>query len=258
MCIRDRDIRDPDFPRAQYRAEITYLDSELASLLNHPRVAAGHVAFTSDHGEILNDMGMYFNHSLSVPSTLHVPLILAGPGINKASTDAPVEHLGLGRTLLDLAGLGRIAFPGKNLLLSVESPLSSEKPRFSMGSNGDHAAITQGPWHLMLFLRKHRGFLREPRIRHQVELYNFESDPRLDRDLSQKHPELAFQLRESLVQWLGESQSLNLRSEGALNPKALAELASLGYAHVDAAPSSKPWIDPKCDCHPCSAWHSMR
>ena len=73
--------RDPEYPLAQYRAEIAYLDEELGGLLALPRVNAGHVAFTSDHGEILNDMGIYFNHSLSVPSTLHVPLILAGPDV---------------------------------------------------------------------------------------------------------------------------------------------------------------------------------
>ncbi len=250
--------KDPEYPLAQYRAEISYLDSELAKLFALPRVQGGHVAFTSDHGEILNALGTWFNHGLSVPDTLHVPLILAGPDVPTARVEGPVEHVNLGRTLLDLAGLARVEFPGRNLLEFIEDSGNDQTERFAMGSNGQHASVTRGPHHLVLSLRKHQGFLRTGREEHQVELYDHIADPRLDNDLVEAKPELAAELRSSLVEWLGEALPGGLAIMGAATPEQMAELAALGYSQAEEVAQDAAWIEPDCSCVHCTHWRSVR
>lgn len=248
---------DPEYPLAQYRAEISYLDSELAKLFALPRVQGGHVAFTSDHGEILNALGTWFNHGLSVPDTLHVPLILAGPDVPTVRVESPVEHLNLGRTLLDLAGLARVEFPGRNLLEFIEDGGSDETDRFAMGSNGQHAAVTRGPHHLVLSLKSHQGFLRTSREEHQVELYDRIADPRLENDLVEAKPELAAELRSVLVEWLGEALPGGLAIMGAATPEQMAELAALGYSQAEEVAQDAAWIEPDCGCAHCTHWRSV-
>lgn len=63
------------------------------------------VIFCSDHGEMLGDHGRWFK---SVPheGSVHVPLIVAGPGVPGGVTrDEPVELIDLAATCLEAAGL---------------------------------------------------------------------------------------------------------------------------------------------------------
>lgn len=247
-------VRDLEFPMAQYRAEITYLDGQLGRLFSLPRLQQAHVAFTADHGEIQAGLGTWFNHGLPVPDTLHVPLILVGPDVPQARAEAPVVHLDLGRTLLDLAGLGRVDFPGVNLLTNLDASANDEQARFAMGSNGQHASITRGPWHLLLSLRDHQGFLPLPRTAHQIELYDWRADPRLEIDLVKSQAELARELRAELVRWLAEAMPGGLSVLGATTSEALAELAALGYATDIEVSTKAAWIELDCDCEHCSHW----
>ncbi len=61
------------------------------------------VVFTSDHGEMLGERGMWFKKTLFEPA-LSVPLILAGPGIPRGRVETPVSLMDLLPTLADLAG----------------------------------------------------------------------------------------------------------------------------------------------------------
>jgi choline-sulfatase len=63
------------------------------------------IVFSSDHGEMLGDHGLWGKIVPYHPSAC-VPLIVAGPGIQKGATsNALIDHLDLAATFLDFAGI---------------------------------------------------------------------------------------------------------------------------------------------------------
>jgi len=67
------------------------------------------VVFTSDHGEMLGDHGIYYKGPYCYDPAVRVPLIIAGPPAVKSGvrSQALVELVDLAPTLLDAAGLDR-------------------------------------------------------------------------------------------------------------------------------------------------------
>ncbi len=81
-------LRDPEWVRAQYRGEVSYLDGELGRLLESPRFAQGIIAVTGDHGESLGEHAIWWDHKGLYPNCLRVPLILAWPGCARPASRA--------------------------------------------------------------------------------------------------------------------------------------------------------------------------
>jgi choline-sulfatase len=95
--------------RRQYAAEIELIDDWVGRILDavEGRRASERtfVVFTSDHGEMLGDHGIY-TKSVAYEGAIHVPLIVAGPGIEGGRTsDALVELIDVNPTLCELAGV---------------------------------------------------------------------------------------------------------------------------------------------------------
>jgi arylsulfatase A-like enzyme len=63
------------------------------------------VTFTSDHGEFLGDHGLLRKGPPPYCQLLHVPFVLAGPGINPIVSEALTSHVDLKATILDLLGV---------------------------------------------------------------------------------------------------------------------------------------------------------
>ncbi|TDJ66873.1 MAG: hypothetical protein E2O39_15705 [Planctomycetota bacterium] len=248
-------VRDIEYLLAQYRAEISYIDEQLGRVLDHPRFRESVVAVTADHGEVLQKDGSYFNHAGLFPDTLHIPLILAWPGApSGARVSAPVVQTDLGRTLLDLAGMAAVDFPGRNLLADLEGGPPPE-PRYALAANSNSASIMIGDWFLVLHLRDHGLPLRVPRLRHSVDLYRLSTDPECLRNVAEEAPETARQLRARLVEWLGQSSPTGLATAASVSSRAMSELAALGYATgEEEVRAEDAWIDPACGCVFCSVF----
>ena len=241
-------LRDVEFPKAQYRAEVTYLDGALGKLVELPRVRDGLIAFTSDHGEILEKAGTYFNHGELFPDTLHVPLILSGGALPEEFRarrfQGPISQLGLPRTLLDLSDLGHLDFPGDNLLAQVEAGDGAEA-LFALSAHGKSASIRSEGWFLVLHLADHHSTLPEPRKQHQIELFDLNGDPDCLVDRSAQEPQRAAALRGRLVAWLQAADMSGLSRPRTSTAQELEELAALGYATAEETLSeSKPWYTP--------------
>ncbi len=248
-------VRDLEYLVASYKAEISYLDGRLRELFVEPRLRSATVAFTADHGESLTAHGVYFDHRELYPDTLRVPLILAGPGVPAGLlVDRAVQNLDVGRTLLDLAGLAAVEFPGEDLL--DVAPESGEVPRFAMSANAYSAAVQAGRWFAVLHIRNRPEHGREGVARrplHDFELYDLEADPGCKRDLASEQHEQAGKVRRLLVDWLvGASKQPWLASAAAPDPEVVAQLAELGFATDDEGPEpSSAWFDPECRCEEC-------
>jgi choline-sulfatase len=94
--------------RAAYFGMITELDEYLGQLLDELDKLNMRentlVIYTSDHGEMLGEHGMWFKNNL-LENAARVPLIVAGPGFGPGQMiDTPVSHADLTPTLLEVAG----------------------------------------------------------------------------------------------------------------------------------------------------------
>ncbi|RKY19574.1 MAG: hypothetical protein DRQ55_10310 [Planctomycetota bacterium] len=217
-------LRHLEWGRLQYRNLVSYLDHALARVLQSAPFGDGLVALVGDHGESLGEHGLWFVHAELYRDTLHVPLLLAGPGVERGLLDdRPVSHLDLGRTLLDLSGLEAATFPGTSLL----SPAWRRGPRPGLSSLASSACWSEDGWHLILHLRAHGGFAR-----HQVELFELSTDKRCLHDLVDQEPQRAAALRRKLVAWLAAAPSRADPGADAVDPELLADLEALGYVET--------------------------
>jgi len=243
-------VRDADYIRALYRGEIAHQEHELLRLLEHPRVKQGIVALTGDHGEVLGRHGIWWAHKDVYPDTLHVPLALAWPGAPAGTRfEAPVQNSDLGRTLLDLAGLERAPFPGRNLArLEV-----SNAPRFALSGARTAASITADGWHLVLQLvLSDEPEQKTHRALHQFELFRLVDDPTCERDLANDEPARAKQLHSQLVTWLAGWKGERFAAFKRTDAATVANLAQLGYAsNTEASDAGAPLFDAKCACEWC-------
>ena len=95
--------------RRQYCAATELIDAQIGQILDalerRGQLDDTYIVFSSDHGEMLGDHGLY-TKSAAYEASLRVPLIIAGPGIRGGrSSDALCELIDLNATICDLAGL---------------------------------------------------------------------------------------------------------------------------------------------------------
>jgi choline-sulfatase len=117
--------------RRGYFANISYIDDKLGELLQvltDTRMLDDTViVFTSDHGDMLGERGLWFKMNFFEGSA-RVPLMIAGPGIARALISEPVSTLDINPTLGALAGIDLTEIApwtdGENLL-----PIATGSPR---------------------------------------------------------------------------------------------------------------------------------
>ena len=249
-------VRDLRWLLAQYRGEVSYLDHELGRLLEVPRISEAVLAVTADHGECLGAQGMYWGHVSVYPDTLHVPLILSWPGAPAGRRIREgVSHVDLGRTLLDLEGLGETPFPGRDLSgPSTAGGPWEVRPRFAISSLGHAASVTVERWHLVLHLRRYarnRLLNKDFFESHRVELYDLKGDPGCQRDLVEAELDRARSMRALLIEFISKSPEGGFRRKGVHSDELQAELAALGYAADEGATAAGELFDVDCRCEHC-------
>lgn len=224
-------------PGRPYDGEITFVDAEigrlLASLAQRPDAL---VIVVSDHGEGLDEHGEPEHGFLLYQSTLHVPVIVWGRGIEAGIVrDDPVSLVDLEPSVAAWTNLapsdgvrqGRVlafdATPAPPTALYAETFRTLVSYQWS-----ELRALRQGRWKL----------IHGPRD----EFYDLVSDPRERADLGALHP-AAGPLREEMESIVrGDPPAAVLRSWTAEDEGRRELLESLGY--VGAGPAS---ADPPAD-----------
>ena len=198
-------LTDVEFPKAQYDAEIAYVDTALRHvwewLAQLPGGQDTAIIVTSDHGEELDEHRMWFDHHGLYETNLHVPLILQHPerlsgGLKLGGL---TRHVDVAPTILDLAGLGEVAaeqgMMGTSLLPLVDGQ--------SHAGTTDEVYITENAW------MKKRGFRTtrykffeslhdELHHRPPFELYDLLADPGEQRNLADELPDLVREFKAKL------------------------------------------------------------
>lgn len=107
---RNFDITATDIARARrgYFANISYIDDKIAEILDvleATRQADNTIIiFTSDHGDMLGDRGLWFKMSF-FDGSARVPMMICAPGLGAGCVDEPVSTLDLLPTLCEFAGV---------------------------------------------------------------------------------------------------------------------------------------------------------
>jgi arylsulfatase A-like enzyme len=117
------DFGDGDYER--YLSEVRWIDAQLerlmAALVELGIEGETAVVFTGDHGEEFGEHGGEYHGDL-YREDLHVPLLVAGPGIGARRLEAPVGLIDVAPTILELLGIEiPEAFDGDSLLPWIET-----------------------------------------------------------------------------------------------------------------------------------------
>jgi len=161
-----------------YDLEIAYtdywIDRLLEGLETHVGLEDTLIVFTSDHGESLGDHGESYHTLFIYDSTVHVPLILTGPGIPEGQrVTEVVSSVDLFSTVLGLLG---IEPPPSNSRILPGLPISPESATVDRVAYSDSMTppLRYG-WHSLEAVRTDEWFyIRAP----DEELYHFDGrDP---------------------------------------------------------------------------------
>jgi arylsulfatase A-like enzyme/tetratricopeptide (TPR) repeat protein len=207
------------FPGKPYLGEVAYMDAELGRLVQaFETQASGPVAIVlvGDHGEGLGEHGEALHGNLLYQSTMHVPLVVAGPGVAAGVTDAAVSTRRVFHTILDFARLDAAQSLGgadtEVVLGEAMKPFLNYgwQPQ-TMAVEGAHKSILAG----------------------RIEMYDVVADPGENHDIADEasRPLVPAALRDYPAPSPGAA-----RAPDALDADARRTLASLGYVSAGAAP----------------------
>lgn len=218
---------DPPEPyRTRYRAhpylgEIAAMDGQLGRLVSaFEHATAGSptaIVVVADHGEGLGEHGEQQHGDLLYQGTMHVPLVLVGPGIQPGVNDEPVSTRRVYYTILDWAGLGS----AHSLRGSDHDVVLGEamKPFLEYGWQPQVMAVGG----------KYKAILAG-----KVETYDLSTDPKETHNLG-SGVALPPGVRKALEDYPVPSPAAE-HAANTLDPDAARRLASLGYVSAGAAP----------------------
>lgn len=169
-------IRDA---RRGYFANISYIDTEIGrilAVLDATGMAEETViVFTSDHGDMLGNRGLWFKMGFHEGSA-RVPLLFAGPGIAPRRIATPVSALDIAPTLTALAGAPAFPCDGVDLSPSLRGGTFERGPvpmeYAAEGSVAPLVCLREGRYKLVLCAA-------DPPL-----LYDLDADPDELRDLA--------------------------------------------------------------------------
>jgi len=171
--------------RAAYWAMVDLIDEQVGRLINTlektGQLENTIIIFTSDHGEMLGDHGIYLKGPYFYEPAVHVPLIIAWPGVIEGGrrSKALVELMDIAQTLLDAVGIEHYpGMQGKSLWPLLKGEMPIDYHRYDVYCEYYNAM----PWHknpkanaTMIF----DGRYKIVRVHgtDQGELYDLEEDP---------------------------------------------------------------------------------
>lgn len=189
----------------QYDECVAYVDDELRQLREAWTQAGRAVTFvvTADHGEEFGERGSWGHAHTLAKEQLHVPLIVAGPGIAPAVREELVGTVDLAATIAGLAGV-----PWTEGGVDVRGPVPA-RPFVADTSRFDSARLSL----------EEDGWRLDVDLAHREEtLYDRRADPLEAKDVAAMDPDRVLAMRKRMYGLLGEPWVLEsgttIRSKG--------------------------------------------
>jgi arylsulfatase A-like enzyme len=185
----------------QYDEEIAYVDATFRDFVgtwtaNRPQTVFLVVA---DHGEELGERGSWGHGHTLYPEQLHVPWLVAGPGIRKQVVEQRVGLTDLAATIAGLAGVPFAEGDGldRTEQLRTGREVGPDRVAGRFASTNRRATVKhrwhEPPFDLIVDLQ-YRG----------TELYDLATDPHAEHDLHRERRNQVATMRRNLYAWLGE------------------------------------------------------
>ena len=233
--------------RGLYRAELAYLDEQLANL-KQSLVDAGEwedtvLVVTADHGENVGDHGLMDHQYCLYETLVHVPLVLhGGPFTDGDDLTELVSLVDIAPTLLDVAGIdatsAREEFQGQSFHpdadVNPRAFVVSEymAPQPSMDALERH--VGELPPYIYDLDRSLRAIRTDEYklVRGSdgaVELYNLDVDPREVANVAKTRPDVVEQLSSTLDEWLESFETTTHDGAVSLGEARKRQLEELGY-----------------------------
>lgn len=205
---------------APYLGEVAAMDEQLGRLVEafeRQRPGPRAIVVVGDHGEGLGEHGESQHGNLLYQSTMHVPLVVAGPGLSPGVSDVPVSTRRVYHTILDWSGLGsadslRAVSPDVVLGEAMKPFLEYGWQPQIMAVSGRHKFIFSG----------------------RMDIFDIVADPRETRELGGAVGVPAA-VRAAIDDYPTPSPEA-ARAPADLSEDARRKLASLGYVSATAAP----------------------
>jgi choline-sulfatase len=220
--------------QARYADDVAEADRQVGRLLNALGEAASStvVVLTADHGEAFGEHGEIAHSIFVYDTTLRVPLLIAGPGLDPRTVDAPVSLVDLAPTITKQLGAGAFDADGIDLspVLAGAAPpnralyAESFAPLLDFGWSPLRAVRSEG-WKL----------ISAPK----AELYHVADDPQESKNAFDADRNRSASLQAQMDRFSTD----RLSAERKTDPEAAARLQALGYVSGARAGTSRP--DPK-------------
>lgn len=145
--------------RSAYFGMITEVDELIGTILSaldqSGQADNTLIVYTSDHGEMLGEHGLWLKNVL-LEGAAHVPLILAGAGVPRGKVvDTPAMHADAVSTLLEAAGASRPRELRGHSLLTGGHPGFAYSESHSEGNCTGSFLIRKGDWKYLYFSGDH-------------------------------------------------------------------------------------------------------
>jgi arylsulfatase len=188
--------------RQNYTAMCENIDAQMGRVLREVE-ARGElhntfVVFTSDHGEMLGDHERWAKR---VPhqASIGVPMVVAGPGIRSAVSDALVSHIDVAATFLDYAAAPSLpAMTARSLRPLLEGKTEQHR-KVALSGLEEWRCAWDGRFKLVRGFAYRDGEVARVRAGAQEVLFDMETDPNETRNVLDAHPSVAAQLREAII-----------------------------------------------------------
>ena len=208
-----------------YDGEIAYADEIVGRLLDRLRAMNVYeratIIFLSDHGEGLGDHGEQEHGLFLYSETTHVPLTIKVPGSKGRRIPAPVQHIDLAPTILDIVkGQKPSGLKGRSLLPLIDGT-------GTIADDGIYAEALYSRYHfgwseLYSLTDTRYRLIRAPRD----ELFDLERDPKETASVAGERPQVRQAMRGALE---GLIKNASIEAPSAVTEEDKQRLAALGY-----------------------------
>lgn len=209
------------FASNPYLGEVAFMDAQLGRLVaafEKQAPGAKAIVVVSDHGEGLGEHGEQQHGNLLYQTTMHVPMVIAGPGFSPSTSNAPVSTRRVFHTILDWAGIDATLSLRRS---EKEDVVAGEamKPFLDYGWQPQIMAVEGTQKSIMAG---------------RLEVYDVAADPQETRNLAAS-ASLSRAVRVTLRDYPIPSGK-GAEPPAALDEEAQKKLASLGYVSSSAKP----------------------
>ncbi|MFK7752840.1 MAG: sulfatase-like hydrolase/transferase [Sedimentitalea sp.] len=184
------EVSQQDYGNARrgYYGMVSQTDAHLGQVMQAIETAGFQentvIVFTSDHGDMMGERGIWFKKTLYDPA-IQVPLIIAQPNQTAARKTSPVSLLDIFPTLLEIGGVGETAITsqidGQSLCHGERTgPILVE--HLDGGTAAPRVCVRNGDWKLVVSLA------------YPAMLYNLADDPLELNNLAGKEPDIEAEL----------------------------------------------------------------